>query len=60
MIDGMNMDRSMMVMMCTMMFIGTIFVILIVGATIYIIVRLLMMKSRVVDHPLMMLKERQR
>lgn len=58
MMDGMIKDRSMMVMMCTMIFIGTIIVILIVGATIYIIVRLLMMKSRVVDRPLMMLKER--
>lgn len=56
--DGMMMDRSMMFMMCIMMFIGTIVVILILGTTVYVVVRLLMMKSRVVDRPLMILKER--
>ncbi|MFD1957552.1 SHOCT domain-containing protein [Paenibacillus thailandensis] len=58
MMDGMMMDRSMMFMMCIMMFIGTIVVILILGTTVYVVVRLLMMKSRVVDRPLMILKER--
>ncbi|OXS54950.1 hypothetical protein B1A99_24525 [Cohnella sp. CIP 111063] len=58
MMDGMIMDRSMMVMMCTMMFIGAIIVILLVGATIYVVVRLLMKKCRVVDRPLIMLRER--
>lgn len=58
MMDGMMMDRSVMVMMCIMMFIGAIIVILIVGATVYVVVRLLMMKSRVVDRPLITLKER--
>ncbi len=56
MMDGMIMDRSMMVMMCIMMYIGAIIFILIVGATVYVVARLLM-KSRVVDRPLMMLKE---
>ncbi|WP_234993119.1 MULTISPECIES: SHOCT domain-containing protein [unclassified Paenibacillus] len=58
MMDGMMMDPSMMVMMCIMMYIGAIIFILIVGATVYVVARLLMMKSRVVDRPLMMLKER--
>lgn len=58
MMDGMIMDRSMMVIMCIMMYIGAIIFILIVGATVYVVARLLMMKSRVVDRPLIMLKER--
>ncbi|AWP25364.1 SHOCT domain-containing protein [Paenibacillus sp. Cedars] len=58
MMDSMMLDRSMMVMMCIMMYIGAIIFILIVGATVYVVARLLMMKSRVVDRPLMMLKER--
>lgn len=58
MMDGMMMDQSMMVMMCVMMFIGALIFILIVGATVYVVVRLLMMKCRVIDSPLMMLKER--
>lgn len=58
MMDGMMMDRSMMVMMCIMMYIGAIIFILIVGATVYVVTRLLMMKSRVVDRPFIMLKER--
>ncbi|MFC0211199.1 SHOCT domain-containing protein [Paenibacillus chartarius] len=58
MMDGMMMDRSMMVMMCIMMYIGAIIFILTVGATVYVVARLLMMKSRVVDRPLILLKER--
>lgn len=58
MIDGMMMDRSMIVMMCVMMWVGALIFILIIGATVYGVARILMMKSRVVDRPLMMLKER--
>lgn len=59
MMDSMMMlDRSMMVIMCIMLYIGAIIFILIVGTTVYVVVRLLMMKCRVVDRPLMMLKER--
>lgn len=58
MMDGIMMDRSMMVMMCIMMYIGAIIFILTVGATVYVVARLLMMKSRVVDRPLILLKER--
>ncbi|MDQ6423067.1 SHOCT domain-containing protein [Paenibacillus sp. LHD-117] len=58
MMNDMMMDRSMMVMMCIMMYIGAIIFILIAGATIYVVARLLMMKSRVVDRPLILLKER--
>ncbi|ETT40452.1 MULTISPECIES: SHOCT domain-containing protein [Paenibacillus] len=54
----MMIDRSMMILMCAMMCIGALIFILIVGATVYVVARLLMMKSRVVDRPLMMLKER--
>lgn len=58
MMDGMMMDRSIMVMMCIMMCIGALIFILVIGATVYVVARLLMMKSRVVDRPLMMLKKR--
>ncbi|TLS50130.1 SHOCT domain-containing protein [Paenibacillus antri] len=55
MLDG---SMTMMVMMCAIMCIGTLILVLVLGATVYVVVRLLMMKSRVVDRPLMMLKER--
>lgn len=58
MMDSMMLDRSMMVLMCIMMYIGVIIFILIVGATVYVVARLLLMKSRVVDRPLILLKER--
>ncbi|WP_214629665.1 SHOCT domain-containing protein [Paenibacillus agaridevorans] len=58
MMDGMMMDRWMMVMICVMMCIGALIVILVIGATVYVVARLLMMKSCVVDRPLMMLKKR--
>lgn len=56
--DGMTMDRSMMFMMCVIMYIGALIFILVIGATIYVVARLLIKNSRVVDRPLMMLKER--
>ncbi|MBK1678650.1 hypothetical protein CKO38_18795 [Rhodospirillum rubrum] len=40
------------------MWVGALIFILIIGATVYGVARILMMKSRVVDRPLMMLKER--
>lgn len=58
MMDGMMMDSSMMFMMCMMMGIGALIFIVILGATVYVVIRSLMMKSRVVDRPLMILKER--
>ncbi|MEF3309467.1 SHOCT domain-containing protein [Paenibacillus sp. GYB004] len=58
MMDGMMMDSSMMFMMCIMMGIGALIFIVILGATVYVVIRSLMMKSRVVDRPLMILKER--
>ncbi|WP_245605568.1 SHOCT domain-containing protein [Thermicanus aegyptius] len=56
--DGMIIDNSMMFMMCMMMWIGGLMFIIIIGATVYVVARWLMMKSRVVDRPLMMLKLR--
>ncbi|OXS54917.1 hypothetical protein B1A99_24340 [Cohnella sp. CIP 111063] len=58
MMDGMMMDSSMMFMMCMMMGIGALIFIVILGATVYVVIRSLMMKSRIVDRPLMILKER--
>jgi|HigsolmetaGSP11D_1036233.scaffolds.fasta_scaffold10745_4 putative membrane protein len=58
MMDGMIIDNSMMFMMCMMMWIGGLMFIIIIGATVYVVARWLMMKSRVVDRPLMMLKLR--
>lgn len=58
MMDGMIVDNSMMFMMCMMMWIGGLMFIIIIGATVYVVARWLMMKSRVVDRPLMMLKLR--
>jgi uncharacterized membrane protein len=58
MMNGMMMDNSMMVIMCVLMWIGGLISVIFIGATVYVVVRLLTMKSRVVDRPLMMLKER--
>jgi putative membrane protein len=59
MMDGsMMMDDSMMIMMCFIMLLCLILVIVVVGVTVYLVVRLLMRKSRVEDRPLMILKER--
>lgn len=56
--NNMMMDSSMMVMMCIMMWIGFLIFVIIVGATIYVVTRLLMKKSRLEDRPLILLKER--
>lgn len=56
MMDNM-MNSSMMVMMCILMAIGLIIFLMIFGATVYVVVRLLMKKSRTEDRPLMILKE---
>ncbi|WP_223066485.1 SHOCT domain-containing protein [Paenibacillus caui] len=58
MMDGMMMNSSMMLMMCMIMGVGALIFVIILGSTVYVVVRSLMMKSRVVDRPLMLLKER--
>lgn len=50
-------DSSMMAM-CLMMFIGLIFLIVLIGVTTYFVIRFLMKNSKVMDNPLMLLKER--
>lgn len=57
-IGGMILDHSMMFMMCTLMFIGVILSIMVLGATVYAVTRLLMKKIRLMDRPLIVLKER--
>lgn len=57
MMDGMMSGNSMMGM-SLMMGIGLLLLITLVGVTIYMIVRQLMKKSSVTDHPLLILKER--
>ncbi len=52
------MGDSSMMMMCLMMFIGLIFFIVLIGVTTYLVIRLLMRNNKVVDNPLMLLKER--
>ncbi|WCK52972.1 SHOCT domain-containing protein [Aneurinibacillus sp. Ricciae_BoGa-3] len=52
------MNGSMMTIMCMMMFIGMLLFVLVVGATVYVVTRLLMKKSNVEDYPLMIVKER--
>ncbi|MBM7634268.1 SHOCT domain-containing protein [Geomicrobium sediminis] len=47
-----------MIIMCIIMAIGLIIFVMIIGATIYVVARLLMKKSRIEDRPLMILKER--
>lgn len=57
MMDGSTMmDGSMMGMMCMMMVLGLLLLILAVGVSVYVVVRLLMRKSKVEDYPLMILK----
>ncbi|EZH64207.1 hypothetical protein DH09_00275 (plasmid) [Bacillaceae bacterium JMAK1] len=55
--NNMMMDSS-MIIMCIIMAIGLIIFVMIIGATIYVVARLLMKKSRIEDRPLMILKER--
>ncbi|BCG60435.1 SHOCT domain-containing protein [Paenibacillus sp. URB8-2] len=49
---------SKMTMMCFIMVIGLLLLIIAIGITIYVVIRLLMRKYRVDDGPLMILKER--
>lgn len=58
MMDNMMMDGSMMATMCMMMVIGVLIFVIIAGATVYVVARMLMKKSRLDDRPLMILKER--
>ncbi|MEX1031354.1 MAG: SHOCT domain-containing protein [Paenibacillaceae bacterium] len=44
--------------MCVMMFFGVVFIIVLIGATTYLVIRTLMKKIRVDDYPLRILKER--
>jgi putative membrane protein len=52
------MDGSMSVGMFLMMMVGPLLFLGLLGITIYFVVRLLMRKNKVQDHPLMILKER--
>lgn len=51
------MDGSTILMMCIVMAIALIISVIIIGATVYVVARLLMKKSRTEDRPLMILKE---
>lgn len=52
------MNGSIMVLMCTIMSICLLILIIAVGATVYVVTRLLIRKYRVEDGPIMILKER--
>ncbi|CAM4449989.1 SHOCT domain-containing protein [Paenibacillus phoenicis] len=54
----MMMNGSVMVLMCTIMGIWLLILIIAVGATIYVVTRLLIRKYRVEDGPLKIVKER--
>lgn len=58
MMDGMMNNASMMWDMCFMMGLGILLFIFAAGLTIYIVVRFLMKKIRLEDHPLKILRER--
>ncbi|MEK4671237.1 MULTISPECIES: SHOCT domain-containing protein [Bacillati] len=61
MMDGMMggiMSGNSMMGMCLMMGIGLFLLIILIGVTIYMVVRQLMKKSSVTDRPLLLLKER--
>ncbi|MGM0883213.1 MAG: SHOCT domain-containing protein [Bacillota bacterium] len=57
MVGGMMSDSS-MIWMCVMMIFALLAFVVVLGITVYLVIRLLMRKSRVVDRPLMILKER--
>lgn len=60
MMNSMMMDNTMydsMIIMCILMGIGLIIFVVILGLTVYLIVRVLMKKIRLEDRPLMILKE---
>lgn len=52
------MSGNSMMGMCLMMGIGLFLLIILIGVTIYMVVRQLMKKSSVTDRPLLLLKER--
>ncbi|MCM3597950.1 SHOCT domain-containing protein [Metabacillus idriensis] len=52
------MGNSSMMGMCLLMFIGFIFIIGLIGVTTFLVIRLLMRNNKVMDNPLMLLKER--
>ncbi|WCK52978.1 SHOCT domain-containing protein [Aneurinibacillus sp. Ricciae_BoGa-3] len=52
------MGGSMMIGMGLMMLLGILLLIIVVGLTIYFVVRFLIRKNKVEDHPLMILNER--
>lgn len=58
MMNGMMMDGSMMFMMCFAMVFFILILVFIIGATIYVVTRQPMRKSKTIDRPLMILKER--
>ncbi|MFS0752803.1 SHOCT domain-containing protein [Oceanobacillus sp. 1P07AA] len=58
--NSMMMDNMMydsMIIICILMGIGLIIFVVILGLTVYLVVRLLMKKIRIEDRPLMILKE---
>ncbi|GLO68455.1 SHOCT domain-containing protein [Oceanobacillus kimchii] len=58
--NSMMMDNMMydsMIIMCILMGIGLIIFVVILGLTVYLVVRFLMKKIRIEDRPLMILKE---
>ncbi|WP_413236597.1 SHOCT domain-containing protein [Oceanobacillus sp. 1P07AA] len=60
MMNSMMMDNMMydsMIIICILMGIGLIIFVVILGLTVYLVVRLLMKKIRIEDRPLMILKE---
>ncbi|WP_419893850.1 SHOCT domain-containing protein [Oceanobacillus kimchii] len=60
MMNSMMMDNMMydsMIIMCILMGIGLIIFVVILGLTVYLVVRFLMKKIRIEDRPLMILKE---
>lgn len=52
-----NMMYDSMIIMCILMGIGLIIFVVILGLTVYLVVRFLMKKIRIEDRPLMILKE---
>ncbi|MDQ8733960.1 SHOCT domain-containing protein [Paenibacillus sp. LHD-38] len=57
MMGGM-MSYSSMMWMCVMMIFAALAFVVVLGITVYLVIRLLMRNSRVTDRPLMILKER--
>jgi putative membrane protein len=58
MMDGMMNDSSMMWLMCIMMTVGVLLLVVIIGMTVYVVANLLIKKSKLEYHPVMLLQER--